>query len=86
MNLVTIRKGNDRSKGASEKSGSVNGLANRREKAHAILEQTEDRNRPGDEPSAAIPLIHVGLGDDESVFPWLRKALEESDASTPWLG
>jgi hypothetical protein len=86
MNLITIRKGNDRSKGASEESGSANGLANRREKAHAILEQTEDRNRPGDAPSAALPMIHVGLGDDESVFLWLRKALEEPDASAPWLG
>jgi len=36
-------------------------------------------------PSSAVALVHLGLGDDDAVFKWLERAVDERDALMPWL-
>jgi hypothetical protein len=36
-------------------------------------------------PSSAIACIHLGLGDDDALFEWLGRCIEERDALLPWL-
>jgi TolB-like protein/Tfp pilus assembly protein PilF len=57
--------------------GHTYALAGKREEALKILEQLLDPAAPIPASPFHIALVHLGLGDDDSAFQWLEKAVQE---------
>ena len=57
--------------------GHTYALAGKREEALKILEQLQDPSAPMPASPFHIALVHVGLGNDDSAFQWLEKAVRE---------
>ena len=36
-------------------------------------------------PSSGIACLHLGLGNEDAVFAWLARCVDERDALIPWL-
>jgi len=70
---------------AAESLGMVHALAGNHELARQLLEASLDRMRSSYVPSSGIACIHLGLGDDEALFEWLERCVEERDVLLPWL-
>jgi len=70
---------------ASESMAWAHALAGDRTRAQAILDETLARMHTGYVPSSAIAIVCLGLGEDDSVFEWLERGVEERDALLPWL-
>jgi len=63
----------------------VYGLMGNRELATQALETSLARMKRSYVPSSGIACIHLGLGDDDPLFAWLGRCVEERDALLPWL-
>jgi len=70
---------------AAESVGWVLALAGRRDEAKDVLSAALASAAASYVPSSAIALIHLGLGDDDALFEWLDRCVEERDAMLPWL-
>ena len=70
---------------AAESVGWVYGLLGKPDQAHAVLGESLSRMSTAYVPSSAIACIHLGLGDDDALFEWLGRCIEERDALLPWL-
>lgn len=70
---------------AAESLGMVHALTGNRELATQVLETSLARMKRSYVPSSAIACIHLGLGDDDALFEWLGRCVEERDALLPWL-
>lgn len=70
---------------AAESVGWVYGLLGKPDQAHAVLGESLSRMSTVYVPSSAIACIHLGLGDDDALFEWLGRCIEERDALLPWL-
>jgi Flp pilus assembly protein TadD len=71
---------------AAESLGMVHARMGNRELATRLLETSLARMQRAYVPSSAIACIHLGLGDDEALFEWLERCVEERDVLLPWLG
>jgi len=56
-----------------------------RQKAEAILSQTLDLYANGSIGAIDVANIYVGLGDNDSAFEWLRRAVEEHGGTVVYL-
>ena len=54
--------------------------------AGQILAESLARMKTAYVPSSAIAMIHLGLGEDDAVFEWLGRCVDERDAILPWIG
>jgi tetratricopeptide (TPR) repeat protein len=70
---------------AAESAGWALALDGRRDEARRVLETSLSRMKTAYVPSSAIACIHLGLGDDDALFEWLGRCLDERDALLPWL-
>ena len=50
-----------------------------------VLESSLARAKTSYVPSSGIACLHLGLGDDDAMFEWLARSVEERDALIPWL-
>ena len=70
----------------AESIGWVYGLAGKRAKAKAILRESQSKlERKQYVPSSAFAMIHLGLGDTDEVFRYLKQGVIERDALLVWL-
>jgi serine/threonine-protein kinase len=70
---------------AAESAGWVLALDGRSDEAREILRASIARMSESYVPSSAIACVHLGLGDDDAMFEWLKRAADERDALMPWL-
>jgi len=70
---------------AAESAGWALALDGQRDEARHILGASLSRMETAYVPSSAIACIHLGLGDDDALFEWLGRCLDERDALLPWL-
>jgi TolB-like protein/Flp pilus assembly protein TadD len=70
---------------AAESAGWAYGLSGDRVRARAVLDESLARMKTAYVPASGIACIHLGLGDDDAVFEWLGRSVEERDALLPWL-
>jgi len=70
---------------AAESAGWALALDGRRDEARHILGASLSRMKTAYVPSSAIACIHLGLGDDDALFEWFGRCLDERDALLPWL-
>jgi hypothetical protein len=70
---------------AAESAGWALALDGRRDEARHVLAASLARMKTAYVPSSAIACIHLGLGDDDALFEWLGRCLDERDALLPWL-
>jgi TolB-like protein/Flp pilus assembly protein TadD len=70
---------------AAESAGWALALDGRRDEARHVLAASLARMKTTYVPSSAIACIHLGLGDDDALFEWLGRCLDERDALLPWL-
>jgi serine/threonine-protein kinase len=70
---------------AAESVAWVLALDGRPDEAREILRVSLARRRDSYIPSSAIACVHLGLGDDDAMFEWLARAVDERDALMPWL-
>jgi serine/threonine-protein kinase len=70
---------------AEESLGWAYGLSGDRARAHAVLDGSLARMKTAYAPSSGIACIHLGLGNDDDVFEWLGRCVDERDALLPWL-
>lgn len=71
---------------AAESVGWACGLSGDPKQARAVLGESLVKMKSSFVPSSAIACIHLGLGDDDALFEWLGRCVEERDALLPWLG
>ncbi|HSP90540.1 MAG TPA: hypothetical protein VLN08_06525 [Vicinamibacterales bacterium] len=50
-----------------------------------VLEESVARSLTSYVPSSGIACIQLGLGDDDGLFEWLGRSVEERDALIPWI-
>jgi len=70
---------------SAEGAALAQALAGDRDQALGALADARARAAAGYVPSSAFALIHLGLGDDQMVFDWLERGVDERDALLPWL-
>jgi TolB-like protein/Flp pilus assembly protein TadD len=70
---------------SAEGAALAQALAGDRDQALGALADARARAAAGYVPSSAFALIHLGLGDDQTVFDWLERGVAERDALLPWL-
>jgi len=51
----------------------------RNDGAHEVLKTLENLSRERYMPACALALVHTGLGEFDSAFKWLDRAVEEHD-------
>lgn len=71
---------------AVESIGWIQGLIGQPDEARRVLAATMEHSKEVFVPSSAIAFVHLGLGDDDALFAWLARSLEERDALMPWIG
>ena len=71
---------------AAESMAWVKALMGDRAGARQILAESLARMKSAYRPSSAIAIIHLGLGDDDALFEWLGRCVDERDAILPWIG
>lgn len=54
-------------------------------RSHRILSESLARTKTAYVASSGIACVYLGLGDDDQMFAWLDRCLEERDALLPWL-
>jgi adenylate cyclase len=61
------------------------GRAGAREKAEAVLADALDLHAQGSIGAMAVANIYVGLGENDSAFVWMRRAIEERGGTVVYL-
>jgi len=59
--------------------------AGEREEAERILDETVALHAQGSIPAMAVAVIYAGLGDRDSAFEWLRRAVQERGGTVVYL-
>ena len=66
-------------------AGWIFAKAGRREDAHRILAELQERSRAQYVDPAVIAMIHAGLGNAAEAFEWLNSAVENKSAGVPYV-
>ncbi len=70
---------------AEESAAWAAAISGDRSTARRLLEQSLLRSKTAHVPSSGIACIHLGLADDDALFEWLDRCVEERDPLLPWL-
>jgi TolB-like protein/Tfp pilus assembly protein PilF len=70
---------------AEEAAAWAAAISGDRSTARRLLEQSLLRSKMAHVPSSGIACIHLGLADDDALFEWLDRCVEERDPLLPWL-
>ncbi|MFO7691501.1 MAG: winged helix-turn-helix domain-containing protein [Vicinamibacterales bacterium] len=70
---------------AAESVGWAAAVTGDLDRARRVLEASVARSLTSYVPSSGIACIQLGLGDDDGLFEWLGRSVEERDALIPWI-
>jgi serine/threonine-protein kinase len=65
--------------------GWVHALNGAAHQARAIIAQLHERAKISYVPPSTFAFVHLGLGEDDAVFDWLARCVEEHDVTMPWM-